>query len=225
MKRLGAAACVGLTLLAISVLMASGASAAEFECEVPNCVYTSEQHAAPNAFSLSVGTGLSVTCTSVKTESYSATAKATELTVTPTYSGCTSSVGSATINVNHCDFDFTAGPTSNGDAPIHLTCSGGTLLEITTGGCTVKFGAQTPSGGVHYINVEAVGKKHMTWEYTVNQLAYTKAGLTCGFVSGEAKIRGAFTVKCYGSGTKAETATTTFTYSHNNSQSDCKYIA
>jgi hypothetical protein len=224
-KMLGVAFCAVLAMGAMSAITAPGASAAEFKCAVANCVLTGEQEASPNNEKFSIGTGLSVTCTSAKSEAFSATATTKELTVTPTVENCTSSVGAATVKFNHCDYTFTAETNVNGHGGVHVKCSGETLIEIATGGCTIKMGTQTPTNGVRYENKEVGGIKHVTVKITANNISYTKSGLTCGFVSGEANYVGAETVKCYGEGKRTETATTTFSYSHNNKQVSCEYVA
>jgi hypothetical protein len=84
------------------------------------------------------------------------------LTLTPTYSGCTSG-GFATshVKVNGCDFLFTE-PTSSGGitysihAP-HISCPAGKVIEITptTFGvsvCTQKIPPQTPTSGVVFVS-------------------------------------------------------------------------
>jgi hypothetical protein len=210
---------------------ASQASAAEFKCEVNNCALTGFQEAFVQE-KISIGTGLSVTCSEAMTASYSASAWAPELTVTPTASNCTSSVGSASIKFNHCDYNFPAATTGE-HARLKVTCSGGSQIELTTGGCTIKLGEQTaPKYGLRYINKEEFGFDTVTVQITAGELAYSKTGLTCGFVSGEATYTGAELVKCYEEGKrynvindKFEVQTTTYIYSHALAQVNCEWRA
>jgi hypothetical protein len=221
LRKLGLVACGVLSLAAVA-LSAPRASAAEFKCEVENCVWTGFQQAAPNQILLSIG-GLSLSCTEDMIAAYQKPKTANELTVTPTVSNCVSNVGSASVKYNHCDQDFTAA-TSPIYGGFHKTCTQ-SLWEVNTGGCTIKFNSQTPKNGVRYTNYEAGGKKHIRAETTINSLLYSKSGLTCGFVSGEATLTGSYTVTCYSGGSRAESATTTFNYSHSGSQVNCEYVA
>jgi hypothetical protein len=223
-KRMAVLVVAVLATAAMNIGVTPGASAAEFKCEVSNCLYTGFQEASPNDTKINIGTGLSVSCTESMFAAYSATAITSELTVTPTVSNCTSSVGALTFKFNHCDTDLTAATTGE-HGGVHTTCSEATQIEITTGGCTIKIGSQTPKGGARYTNKEEGGKQHITLQTTKQNIAYTKSGLTCGFVSGEMSMTGAYTVKCYGGGSRAQSATTTFTYGHSNSQVNCEYKA
>jgi hypothetical protein len=213
-----------LASTAFGALFVSNAWSVEFKCEVENCALVGFQEASPNNLKLSIGSGLSITCTEAGIEAYSAAKTTTEHTMKPKTSNCTSSVGSATVNFNHCDRQATLVIIGFIHLKIHKTCSGESVEEYTTGGCTVKMGSQTPGGKVEVINKESGGKKLLTFSYALNEIAYSKSGLTCGFVTGEATYTGAETVKCFGGASRTESATTTFTYNNNGSQVNCEVV-
>jgi hypothetical protein len=202
-KALGVAFVAVLAFGAMSAISAPGASAAEFHCETEPCILTGTQEA-ENPEKFSIGTGLAVSCETVHTDATQKLKTTKTLTVIPTYGteggakGCTSSVGAAQVRVNHCDYTFTA-ETTGEHAPVTVNCANaGEAIEITTGGCTVKVAAQTiKKGGVRYTNKGAGSARDVTVDITAEEIAYSKSGLTCGFVSGEAKYTGSETAQCY----------------------------
>jgi hypothetical protein len=201
-KVLGVAFFAVLAFGAMSAISAPGASAAQFHCEKAPCLLTGEQEK-ENPEHFLVGANLTVSCELVKTDGTSGTATSNSITVTPTYGteggkkGCTSSVGAAQVRVNHCGYEFAA-ETTGEHAKVTVECANvGEAIEIETGGCTVLVGPQTvKKGGVRYLNQTVGGIKHVTVNITAEEVAYTKKGLTCGFVSGEAKHTGSETVTC-----------------------------
>jgi hypothetical protein len=221
-KALGVAFVALLAMGAVSALTAPGASAAKFKCDVQPCTVTAEKDP-ENPPHFVIGTGLTVSCEEEKLEGTSELAETDALTVTPTWAKCTSSVGSATVKVNHCDLKLTS-ETINSHGEIHIGCVGEEKIELTTGGCTVKVGPQKVTGA-NYKNIPASGGKprHVTATVT-SPLTYTKSGLTCGFVSGAAEFKGSYTVKCYedkGKALSGTEATTPPATTHGN-QTGCE---
>jgi hypothetical protein len=159
---------LGLALgavFAFSAMAASSASAIDtFTVEGGGSVAVSGlSH--NNKFEIT-GPGTNVKCTT-STFSGTATNGASSLTITPTYTGkveetphgvpCTSSIGTATIDMNSCDYDLTGtttGSDTGTDAIVSITCPANTEIVITNStGLNLKIPAQTPtSGGVTYTN-------------------------------------------------------------------------
>lgn len=121
------------------------------------------------------------------TEPTTGTTTYAELTVHPTYELCKGAFGlGASWNTTGCNFVFTTATTTeraktgfDGHAPVYIECESGAKIVITTseGGCVAEFGEQTPSGVVDFKN-EVNGT--VTWQWTLEGIAYHLAGLECG---------------------------------------------
>jgi hypothetical protein len=137
------------------------------------------------------------------TQSYTATTTTettTSLTVTPAYSGCTTtSNGQAVpIDVNGCTYTFTvaAGTTNSTEQTIHLICPAGQSLKITHPNCTVSIHPQASSGTTY--------TKHTTifsipiWHQHI-EVKTTRHGL-CQFIAptaGASTFKGSMTLKAF----------------------------
>jgi hypothetical protein len=145
-----------------------------------------------------------IKCTNVH---YVGTAQAqleTQLTVTPSYSGCTAFNLTTDVYFEGCTYTFTLIPGTFGDGkqpkgtavgqthtkgPVHIECPEGTAITIqpTEGGnvkCTISIQPQTPSGEVDTKNMQG-GKSsedYVLFTNTVTGLAYEVEGspATCG---------------------------------------------
>ena len=98
----------------------------------------------------------------------------TQLTVTPTYSGCKAfGFISATVNLNGCDYLFNEpfGSSSNYTARVDVACPWGKTIEITASTCKIAIGSQFMGGSFAVTNTMTndVGLKAGLFgiEYTV----------------------------------------------------------
>jgi hypothetical protein len=163
LKTLGLAV---VAVLAMNVMVASVASAAnEFHSAGAPATITGSQKST-NAFHVP-GAG-TVHCTSATFHSTMSNTTATELTVHPTYSGCTA-FGFANAHVSTTGCDYTITQPSSLKSAMHVVCSGANLIRITptflTSVCTVTVGSQSPAGNVSFKN-EAGGKVLVTSNVT-----------------------------------------------------------
>jgi hypothetical protein len=187
---------LGLALgavLALSAMAASSASAIDtFTGPAGNIPITGLSH--DNKFEIT-GPGTNVQCT---TSHFTGTITngTSHATINATYSGkvnetphdpneCTTSIGTATIDMNGCDYDLTGTTTGSDegltDATISVTCPApATHIIITNStGLKLKVPPQTPtSGGVTYTN-QAGGKVKV--KTTATGITYTcESAFLCG---------------------------------------------
>jgi hypothetical protein len=154
-----------------------------------------------------------VTCTAAALAGTSATGTDTELTLTPTYSGCKDSFGRTVhISVNGCSYRFHAtsgsGATYTGDWDV--VCAAGKAIEykITSGGavvCTVSVGSQSGVGPMHFQNTTSGESTDLQIGFEAANLKSTTVGhfLNCGVSEGthtEGTYTGASTLSAESTG-------------------------
>jgi hypothetical protein len=218
---------LGLALLAVCAFGAVAASSAsatttdKFTCikngvNIANCDITGTGSA---TFGAKVaGVALSVTC-SHETYSGTATNNATEVTVKPTYEGCTALGGPAPIDTNGCAYVLKGTTTSHNKTTTGTETDAGATLEcpnpdvgikITAPGCTIEVETThtNPTVEVNHLLHGAIyddeGSGNTTdvkVTVTVDQIAYTAHGIGCaaaflpttgtdGFLTGTATAKG-----------------------------------
>ncbi|HWL49353.1 MAG TPA: hypothetical protein VNT92_05705 [Acidimicrobiia bacterium] len=142
--------------MSIAVVSAAQAEPAEFTGAWYPTAITGAQEGITNYFEITGGT---------KVECNPATYEATlgggsgSLTVTPHYTGCTSSGINATVNLNGCHYILEAGTyvswSDSAQGSLIVACPKGAAIQLTTGGiCRVDIGPQTLNG-VTYTNIAA----------------------------------------------------------------------
>jgi hypothetical protein len=146
---------LGLALAAVFALSAVVASAASAHyvltpAQSPSFI-TGEQieHKEGNKFEIT-SRGTKVTCTGAHFEAGTVSGlELSQVTVTPSYSGCEAFGQPATVDVNGCDYLLTGETGPNGHGTVHVICSGTNKIEITIPSisCTLKVHTQTPTGG------------------------------------------------------------------------------
>ena len=206
---------LGLTLAAVFALSAVAASMASAEAfhfgsTVDHTVLTGSQ-VGEDVFTVHGGT---VKCS---TASYagtveSVTTKTTEVTITPTYGGCKFAgiANSATIDMNTCDFLFTAktkeGANYEGAGHLKCTTPGDTVtVTVVIGGvtkCIIHIPEQSFTSGITYSNVSSGSTAHIHVHLHITTLRYsqtegtgsgkceTKDNTTTGTVTCTATIKG-----------------------------------
>jgi len=206
-----------MAVVLIDALLVTGASGSPLTADTisppgppPNLFLTGTQE---GTHTMSTGGG-DVSCT---TTSFSA-GKAVEggvfneLTLTPTYTGCTAfGFATAHVKLNGCTYTLTT-PTDVGNevvtyhpSQIHLVCPEGKKTEITptTFGasvCTQSVPSQTPTGG-HVVgtNIALSNPMEITLNFTLTNTHYTGTGGACGNseTHSDASYTGAFRVRCF----------------------------
>lgn len=151
---------LGLTvvaMLAIAVVGASAAAAAEFHSEASSTELEGEQAASFNdKFTVDAGT------TECENATYGGTvsgATTTTATVTAAYSGCTSTFGvSVTVEMNGCEYLFHTGTENTAD----VVCPKEKVIVVNAPGCKITVFPQTARKTVVFETVQSVTPKHIT---------------------------------------------------------------
>jgi hypothetical protein len=202
---------LGLALLAVSAVCALTASAASAKQIHSNATsgttYITGVQSGTNEFDLANKTPIK--CTSAIFDASYAGTTASELTVTPTYTGCTAAGQKAEVKTTGCTYTITT-PTEVSvdffDAKAHLTCGAKSIeIIVPTAGCSVFIAAQTAGGEIDFTNVTSgsANQDDITLQWTVTALYTTVGGGICG-LAGEGVLTGKVTVKAYNSALHTE---------------------
>jgi hypothetical protein len=174
-------------VLALTAVMASAASAANYTAGAYPTTGTGESALGNDTFTTEAG---KVECKSHFSSTLAASSST--LTVTPKYTSCRAfGFLEATVNMNGCDYLFTTPTTPVADvssANVDVNCSpAGNKIIITAATCKVEIGAQTPTGSVAITNDTAAGD--VTVKANVTGIAYTVVtdGFGCPFAGTGAK--------------------------------------
>jgi hypothetical protein len=162
---------LGLALMAacaLSAMVASAASADEFVVTRHPATLTGRHDpgTALDAFSTTAG---EVKCEETSYHGTQLNEKATSVTVTAVYAGCTAFGGfaGATVHMNSCDYKFTLDPAPATTGTVHIQCTTpGDSITVTatsfgTNKCTVHVPPQTVHG-VTYTNIGAGETEEVT---------------------------------------------------------------
>lgn len=178
---------LGLALVAVLAMSAVAASAAQaltqakFTADAYPAVIKGAQEGTENFLEATAGRK-----TECKTATYQATLTeaSTELTVTPHYAECEASGVGTTVDLNGCDFRFTAGTNTSAEdshGSADIVCPGPIKsITVTTFTCTVHIPAQNGLTGVTFTNKSA---STVTVDVDItNQIKYTETdGFLCPF--------------------------------------------
>jgi hypothetical protein len=199
---LGLSMLVALIVAAFGVMSASATTSGHFTSDSAGETKLIPTEATGTTHTTSLSAfGLTVTCHNVTyTAANMKTATTQEITVTPTYLGCTSGENPAHVRMNGCHYIFTS-RTAPGHGTPHFLCPVGKKaeVEITGSNCIMKFGAQTPtSGGATYDTIEMAGKHALTVNVTAEGIHAEAHGGICVFFptnTTTAKLTGSVTVR------------------------------
>lgn len=173
---------LGLTLMAVCALgaiTAAGASAATFNSGAEKTIVTGSSES-NHVFTAS---GFSVECTTAEFKGTQVGTAVSTLTVHPTYTGCTSSLGNAPVDTTGCDYVFNATTNGTGHLPAAISCTASSVIKVTAPGCTLSFGTQNPTGGVVATNLGSGSTADVTVDATVTA-TFSKSGFGCFVISG-----------------------------------------
>jgi hypothetical protein len=129
---------------------------------------------------------------------------ANELTITPTYSGCTALIGlAATVQMNGCKYTVTDSQANPLTGLVDITgCTEGKKITVSAGlgGCMTTIGEQSNLSHVTFADV-AGNPHHVTDSFTVTGIAYEMHGVLCGHpttvVTNNSSYSGGTTLKAY----------------------------
>jgi hypothetical protein len=203
---------LGLALVAVFAMNAVGASAAS-AVQLHSNTTSGTTHITgipqiegiPNQFDLANGTPVKCT-TTVFDATYTGTTTS-DLTVTPTYSGCTAAGQKAEINMGGCTYTITT-PTlvapletkDHYDAVAHIICPAGKeiVINVPTAGCKVFVKAQAAGGVIDLTNITSpeANKDDILIKSTVTATYTTEKGGICG-AAGTGNLTGEITAKAY----------------------------
>jgi hypothetical protein len=173
----------GLGLMFVALLALAGfsssAMATEFHSETAHTIIKGEQPEGSNdVFTVNAG---KVTCTSATYAGTTSAVTTPEVTVTPTYTGCTAfGFVNTTIDVpggnvaaganGGCDYRFTP---STASSQLHIICGAGEVINVTAFNCWVTIGSQT-TGGITYTNSGAGTARDVTVNANISGIVYTQ---------------------------------------------------
>jgi len=218
---------LGLALMALFAFgaIAQSAAASPLTVATGEVHITAAQEGTNHVFE--AGSSGTVTCTTSTSDSTatSVSGQVNEITVTPTYTGCTAFGSTADIKVNGCTYTLTT-PASlgagvvtwSGSTQLHVLCPVGKSIEITptflgASVCTQFIGAQTPTEG-HVVGRNVVGSAPMdiTLENTLAKIHYTGSGGLCqnSETHTDGILNGNTTAKCYKNAAHTEQIDCTF---------------
>jgi hypothetical protein len=172
---------LGLALIAVfamSAVVASAASAAEFKSEAATTFIQGKQ-STENVFTVNSRT---VKCTGAEfTGKQEGTSVVNLNGIHPTYTGCTAFGLESTVTTTGCNYDFTASSATAG--AVKVNCEAGKNIVVNAAGvCIVEIGTQTPAGGVDYTNQGSGTSRSVLVTSTAKEITATVTGplLTCG---------------------------------------------
>ena len=174
-----------MALGAFGVFNAAGAQAAEFHCSVEPCRFTlstdGTEETAHHVFAIknAKGESITLTCESLTGEGTSTPKTAPSLTITnPNYDKCASVLGKTTVDMNGCEFKFSAAGT------VTVVCpTAKRIVDTASASCRVEVGPQGPLNGIGFHNInKGSGKGDVTVTVKVPGIviAGTSAEGTCG---------------------------------------------
>lgn len=190
---------LGLALVAMFAMSAMASSTASAQTTdlltsgINKTFLTGTSH--DNAFKIT-SPATEFKCTTAKFSGEIDKATVSEATVKASYNGttnivphtthCSSSVGQVTVDMNSCDYLLTGktdgkhNNVSNTHAQVHIVCgTAGDHIVITSGLCTVRVPAHTPTeGGVTFTTEGTPSTVKMN--ITVTGVTYTAHGGFCG---------------------------------------------
>ncbi len=194
------------TVLAMSAVAASAASAHVFHSEVEKTTITGTQ-VEKNKFTIA---GQAVECATATFAASASEKTVSEIeNVVPTYGTCTYGAELMTVTMEGCTYTLSSTTDANGDALTKINCPAGKHVTIDLSkGCKITLkeaaaanGTQTATGGVHYTNEGAGTARTVLIDLTATfKVSHDWTGegaepLSCKNIVGTGKLTGTVTVK------------------------------
>lgn len=191
-------------VFAMSAVGVSAASAASYHSgSASGTTFLTGTQIGTNSFDLANGT--SVKCTTIVYDASYAGTTASELTIVPTYSGCTAAGQAATAEIN-CHYKATT-PTltdlfGKAHQVTHTQCTGPSVnkFKVPTAGCEIIIAEQTPTNplvDLTSVNSGTPNQDDITLKSTVEGVHYTTVGGGICGAAGQGKLTGEITLKAY----------------------------
>ncbi len=168
-------------LCALGVLTTAPAMAAEGEFTIgtaPAAITAEQKSQEVIAVHTISGIPISLKCSVATFEGTSSTTSGKDLTLTPTYSGCTFGGLAATVKMNGCKYTFTGSAAQT--ATVDVTgCTTGKTITITKGNCTIAIGEQSSLSHVIFISEGTGSTMDLLAQETVSGIKSTQTGSEC----------------------------------------------
>jgi len=179
----------GLTIvavLAMSAVVASAASAAEFFHDAGVGVKARVTATNEGTHKFTAGIIGTIECKKATfTGTEFVTSSQPTVTVSPAYSECTFlGVANVAVNTNGCTYTFNL-PTGTGPftGTVNINCPAGKKIAFEAKECKIEVGAQGPLSSVTFTNQEAVKPMSVKVVASVTkQIKYTASGLGCAVI-------------------------------------------
>jgi hypothetical protein len=167
-----------VAILAMSATVASTASAAQFTFGVSATTLTGEE---VNGQTEILFTGTGIKCSEVSYHGHVSHTAASAVTITPTYTGCKTSIDSTATYTgfgdhgeeNTCDYVIDANGT------LDLVCDAGAEVTYDAATCIVHIPAQEDIGKIEYVTGLRNGVHDLTLKINITKI---KANHTDGFL-------------------------------------------
>jgi hypothetical protein len=202
LRNLMRAAALCAALCALGAVTASSAFAGEFTFGAAPAAVTGSQ-VAQNVFEVtnSAGGFVKVKCSEVTFEATSSTAVTKDLTVTPTYGGCTLGGLAASVTMDGCKYTLTgeSSPARTFSVDI-VQCTPGKAITVKKGNCTITVPEQSELEHVVFDNEGTVSAMDALATVTISRITNTQTGSECpapGLHSSDATYSGTVTVKAF----------------------------
>jgi hypothetical protein len=133
--------------------------------------------------------GAAIVCTSATYHGVAAAKTVTELTVTPSYTGCATTTGSTwgevSVTMNGCNYIFYSNSAASTHTPtahatVTVNCPAGKAIEIHHPNCTITVPHQSLKGVTYTTTVE--NKHSLTVNVTISHIAAEYHGGFCIFL-------------------------------------------
>jgi hypothetical protein len=167
-----------------------------FRSEAAHTQYTGSQ-VVTNEYKFGELVG-SVSCSTVTVDGTTSATSSSEVTLKPAYSGCEGLKKTVTTHMNGCAYILKPTSEGTGDGPVTIECPKEQKVETTydkfEGGCTITFGAQTPSGVVDYKGEGSGSSRDLLLTWTLEGIKYTRDGCEIGGEGSNGKLSGTVTL-------------------------------
>jgi hypothetical protein len=202
------AAALCAALCALGALTASSAFAGQFTTNgVSTVTFTGSQGTEQNIFEItnSAGSFVKVKCSEASFEGTSSTPSPTEVTITPTYGGCTLGGLAASVTMDGCQYTLTGESSPAGTFSVDIvSCTAGKAITIKKGNCTVTVPAQNNLSHVVFDSSGSASEMDIVATATVSVpsggINNTQTGSECpapGLTSSDASYSGSVTIRAF----------------------------
>jgi hypothetical protein len=197
------AAALCAALCALGALTASSAFAGQFTTNGVSTVTFTGSQVEQNIFEVtnSAGSFIKVKCSEATFEGTSSTPSPREVTVTPTYGGCTLGGLAASVTMNGCKYTFTGESSPAGTFTVDIVqCTTGKTITVKKGNCTISVPAQNNLSHVVFDNSGSASEMDIVATATVGGINNTQTGSECpapGLTSSDASYSGTVTIRAF----------------------------